>query len=68
MSITVWYRNITFLEKNQGVFFLSYTHIVFYNFIVMEPCHSCSRCWQKSDLVRQAVAAICYLHCDSLKK
>lgn len=21
MSITVWYRNITFLEKNQGVFF-----------------------------------------------
>lgn len=33
----------------------------------MEPCHSRLCCWQKSDLVRQTVAAICYLHCDSLK-
>lgn len=43
------------------------THIIFHNFSIMELCHSRLCCWQKSDLVRQTVAAICYLHCDSFK-
>lgn len=55
-----------YFETRAGEYFVLYA-IIFHHFSIMKPCHSCTHCWKKSDLVRQAVAAICYHYCDSLK-
>lgn len=55
-----------YFETRAVEYFVLYA-IIFHHFSIMEPCHSCMHCWKKSDLVRQAVAAICYHYCDSLK-